>query len=1020
MELNIHPISNHFMCEMVDHSENKTQALYDVIFVLDTSASMGQSVQFIINIIYPMLLNKLNINNKPINLITFDSITQYYGGTIEQIQNKNIQCKGRTFMHDVPKLITKVLHHKCTTHNILLLTLSDGELFDAKETINEMEKFKLEHGHKYNFVSRTIRLQTDSTNRGDTKALATFLQLDTTTDIHIADVNYLAEPETIIKQFSKCIENICFFKTYNLQTDSPCIKDEPWSAPKTTHVVSNTNNNVFWLESIPEKFIVNDVLIKPNILPEITSYNNLLETKTKHYMNQIKILKVLGKQNNCTEITKIIDYFSKLEHIFDSKRVSFDELKQDKGLQSRGIYYKELVRKNKSKVSFLMSQLANDNKINKLNSCQQAQYLRTLDINSSGAKNLARRANQSGLDFDTTIIKEVKTMKTHIDELKDVDDSNHYVSFYSQETTLSGIKELCNLVDNENTIDEMTALDIIKMLNLVGVPCDAPIGDYTDPMCYRINKLYLGSCVSLSDVLVVQDMGHDLETPHGNYKIINVVPFFDDTRIQNFLQKYAPTLLECYTSVGMRRMLVNINTTYIYTIMPALWCIICELNTHKTEANIDIFKKLCKTFKNGIGNMFSNVVPFITKDQTPTLSYCIKNNGITNMLSPLMTVIQTQKVPYMNRILSALYSFESYQYTRKLFKGSDHKKQKVEFLQKLLGVDFDKYGQKVSPLFEDEPQNIKFYDQYHFDETECNSMLSHIKYVDYTTLIEPFLTEVLHGGNIIKNMEPIDDNFIKTSLHLNYDLRTFKIFCLIQSILYDEKSSRIDETTGNMKFCDCLNYNAANKMVRDFVKKQYYDKYQADLCEKGKTEHKKLSEMYINMLVETTSMEEFKTLLKEGLTINKTTEIISDTYKLGYTELKNKLFSLQENVQNRRHKLYIFILGIDKSGNIIWNNGNNLPFSMVEILQMLHSIGMDDLWNEIKDLFAQKLLHIYRLHGPNRHSHCNEKPSYWAKGFKTLEEFICNSSENEWEEYRKIHIDCCGVPRWRETFNKNN
>lgn len=1020
MELNIHPISNHFMCEMVDHSENTTQVPYDIIFVLDTSTSMGQSVAFIINIIYPMLLDKLNVKDKKIHLITFDSVTTYHGGTIKEIQNKNIQCKGRTFMCDVPKLMTDVLNHKCTTRNVLLITLSDGELFDTKGTIDEMEKFKLEHAHKYNFVSRAVRLQTDSINQGDTKALSAFLQLDTTTDIHIVDVNYLAEPKQIITQFSKCVENISFLKTYTLKTNKPYIKDDPWSTPKNTHIVSNLNNNVFWLEGIPEKFIVNDVLIKPNILPEITSYNNLLENKTKQYMKQIKILKVLGKQHDCVEITKIIDYFSKLEHIFDSKRVSFEELKKDKGLQSRGTYYKELVRKNKSKVSFLMSQLANDNKISKLNSCQQAQYLRTLDINSSGAKNLARRANQSGLDFDETIIQEVKVMKAHIDELKDVDDSNHYVSFYSQETTLSGIKELCKLVDDENTIDEMTALDIIKMLNLVGVPCNAPIGDYTDPMCYRITNLYLGSCVSLSDVLVVKDMGHNLETPHGNHEIMNVVPFFDDDRIQNFLQKYAPTLLECHASVGMRRMLLNIHTTYIYTIMPAIWCIICELNTHKMEANIDIFKKLCHTFKNGIGNMFSDVVPFILKAQDPTLSYCIRNNGITNMLSPLMTVIKTQKVPHMNRILSALYSFESYQYTRKIFRGSDHKKQKVEFLQKLLGVDFDKYGQKVSPLFEDEPKNIAFYTQYHFDEEECESMLSRIKYVDYTALVEPFLTDAIHGGDIIKNTPTIDEEFVKSSLHLNYDLRTFKMFCLVQSILYDEKSSRVDELTGNMKFCDCLNYTAANKMVCDFVRKQYYDKYQADLCEKGKSEHKELSKMYIDMLVSTKSIDEFKTLLKEGLTINKTTEIISDTYKLGYTELKDRLFSSQYVVQNRREKLYIFILGIDKSGNVVWNNGNNLPFSMIEISKTLHTLGMDDLWDEMKDLFAQKLLHIYRLYGPNRHSHCNEKPSYWAKGFKTLEEFICNSSEDEWNEYRKIHVDCCGVPRWREKFNKNN
>jgi hypothetical protein len=64
MKLNIHPISNHFMCEMIDNCKHKTQVPYDVIFVLDTSTSMGTSVPFMINIIFPILLNKLNMIDK--------------------------------------------------------------------------------------------------------------------------------------------------------------------------------------------------------------------------------------------------------------------------------------------------------------------------------------------------------------------------------------------------------------------------------------------------------------------------------------------------------------------------------------------------------------------------------------------------------------------------------------------------------------------------------------------------------------------------------------------------------------------------------------------------------------------------------------------------------------------------------------------------------------------------------------------------------------------------------------------
>lgn len=45
----------------------------------------------------------------------------------------------------------------------------------------------------------------------------------------------------------------------------------------------------------------------------------------------------------------------------------------------------------------------------------------------------------------------------------------------------------------------------------------------------------------------------------------------------------------------------------------------------------------------------------------------------------------------------------------------------------------------------------------------------------------------------------------------------------------------------------------------------------------------------------------------------------------------------------------------------------------------------------------------------NRHSHCNEKPSFWAYGYTTVGKYFADINTQEQEEYMKIHTNCCGI-----------
>lgn len=98
-------------------------------------------------------------------------------------------------------------------------------------------------------------------------------------------------------------------------------------------------------------------------------------------------------------------------------------------------------------------------------------------------------------------------MRQHLHELKDIDDSNHHVSFYSQETTLGGIRATCELVDS-GLLQEMDVHDILQLLGIVGIACKAQVGPFPDPMTYRIHKVYPGCKISLADVITAHIVSH--------------------------------------------------------------------------------------------------------------------------------------------------------------------------------------------------------------------------------------------------------------------------------------------------------------------------------------------------------------------------------------------------------------------------------------------------------------------------------------------------------------------------------
>jgi len=1025
----------------------------ETIVILDVSASMGSAVNKIITTYLPNALEKLGYgSDDTVKIITFSNQSKIMNLNLSQMRMSINSYEGATYMTPAIYNLRNVISYSKHSQ-FRILSISDGALHDQREAVTSSASLA-EVLKKSNYVisSSAIRLFTSS-SQPDTRGLSSVLQFNTENDSTLVDIN-MAEfgySDNVVSEIiSNTIkDNLGSLRRLSINNSSHehILLQTPWSTT-SEHLNLTKGVNTFWLKNIPmdgDKITLTmnidneqhevDIQIVHKDKLGFNSYNSILKDKVTYFMKKLRVLKVINTPQAQNEIGSIVHYFEELEKNFTMNEPEAIDLLNNKGLQARLKFFRDLISKKNLSVSIKMSEIANDNKVSMLNSAQQATYLRNIST-SSNSKQLAKRALKTGLNFDDIVRKEVKKMAQHITELNNIDDSTHYTSFYSQETTLGGIRAVCQLVDNYNTIEHVSALDILKLINIVGIPCVAQIGEYPDPKTYHIKELLLGTCVSMSDVIMVKEFGDTLIDVFTSKEIINTIPFYDDDRIQQFLMKYAPTLLEYVASLGVRRIIVNVPHTYKYLIVSGLYNLtrtISDSKQGRSEINVDILSKFITTYKTAVNGIFDYVIDIINEqtqyEKDNHLSYYISNNGVTNMISPLINIIQREvdevdgkdKAKYIPNILRALFSFETHQVMRKMYRSdSDGYIKRKQVLDNLLGINYDKYATPVPPFFETN-DNPQFHTDTHLDVDLYNELINKVYWLNNIVMIPQYIKNTLTSTEKeILEMNDITDELVAQKLNIDFDLRTFKFYCIVQSFLFNTKASRVEERTsgeydsinnrGRMKTQDCGSFEAMDKMIRDYIKKQYYDEYKSRLTQKGKDEHRTLVLELINKMTNTNCINEFKNLFKEGLTRNHVSVVISDVNKLGFVELKDSLFNSDTFVPLRVEKLRILILGVDKDDIVIWNKGNILRKSLNVLAEQFNKLGLIDEWNKLYEIYKTKNIHVYRDSDlPNRHSHFNGKSSFWAYGYKNLREYFSNITQDEKDQYAEVHWECCGL-----------
>ena len=1024
-----------------------------MVIILDVSGSMSNQVQRLTKKIIPEILNAIYGSNASysICLITFSDDKKVYEGNAEQISKFDINANGCTYMAKAVEALYDMILNKKFDHKIYrILTLSDGQLFDQEETMKSADKLKgLFNQENLVVNSQAIRLFTSST-QPDTRGLSSMLQLSTSEKPKLIDIDSYHLNDTEISQ--KIIElfindglgRSAIFKN-NLNED--CLMEEPWSPCKNS-IYLFPGINSFWinLKTVKEdicKEIEKNFVIQfkdETLLPfkcvltddiSIDNYQEIIKEKIDFYFNQLKVLKIINTKESIEKMDKIIEFFNNLEDKIFSKNLQPKDSKQFK-LYERTQAIKSIIRRRQISLANKMREIRNDDKINQLNSKQQAEYLRAIDINDKAGKSLARRAMGGETDFDEIIRKETKQIAEHIKELDSVDESKLTTSFYSTCNTLDGIRAVCNLYNEaikENLFNEITANDVIKIINIVGVAANAAIGNYPDPITYRLKTIYQGTFISLSDILIAHEVtnGQNLKEIGSQNEINTTVPYFEDETIERFLIKYAPKLLEFNASIGMRRILADIPFTNEYTLSAGVWSMIPILIKDKKEINIKTFVELMKGYLIVAGDHFKYVLGLLENQKEMDkngLSIYIGNLGTTNMISPTSMYLKKNKDKdndeILKRIARATYQFEIYQFTRKDIrnqKTDDPEKYVREVLIDLLKIDVEKNKTLVTKLYEANPENPVFSDKYEINEDKLNSIMSKIWWANYIVVTPLFVKMTLSDDPIseFKKLEinNLTEEIIQERLGINFSSKLFQLYCVVQAYLQHEQADRIDNDEKKMKIIDLGIKENAEKYVKDYIRNIFKEKYEKDLKVKEKTEKEEIAKTLAKNIVESKSIEEFISLLKNGIKIGIKEYKMVDHSSLGFDDIIKNISIKENEVPFRKEKIKILFTGKDENENQIWNEGNK--FKKLKTYYPLKNIYNKEGWNALIKLIQKRGIHVYR-NDKNRQGHDNDLMSYWALGYKSIQEMKENVSEEEFEKYAKEHSNCCGFYQGKYTI----
>ena len=953
------------------NSKNISFNTLGTIILLDKSNSIGSSTYIITRKILPQLFSKLNYTSKEkIFFITFSDYSQIIETIIENIINLDVDCEGKTNLIPALSDLSKILEKgNYTKFRILIFTdgdFNDEELINYKleNILSLIEHFKLKVNLQiFKIISDKIQ---------NSKGLLSLLQISNIGKRDINNIFITHDYNIIINNIYKLFVNDC------LDTDI-CLKlidnknyfmEDPWSN-KSNFINVFLGENIFWLnknfineynknENVFELIYSKDKIEKISFVEKcnisIDNYRKIIHKKIKFYFSRFKTLKILNTEESLKKLNIMINYFTNFEKnlFLEDENSKIEKLKNlDKKISKRLIYLKKEIQKRKNSITIQLNMIKKGERLSKLNEYQNSKLLRKI-LETKSSKELVKRAITKGIDFDEIAKEEILNISNHIEELSDIKDTNHTISFYSTCTTLEGIRNIAEIPKKHKKLfRNITALDTIKILNIVGIGINSLIDYYPNASLLFIHKIYIGSFISVSDILMASECSNGEllhEIGNNNNIINNTIPYFDDERIHLFLKKYAPKLLEYNSSIGMRRVLCDVPSTFKYNIVIGLYHIYKIMLFDKREIVFKIFYNLLQSCLNEYSDKYLMNIIFKQKFNSDHFLIYIPNNSSKSFIIPLIVFVRKIKDDLDKKLLS--------KFLRAIVVNSVHQKIKKKFKYKsseiknilceFLNINIEENKIKLNELFINDDEPI-FKLNYSFNYDKLNSFSKFIEKLK-RIMIFPFIINIALQNDSIQKLRNLNfenllkDENIEKEIDINYSFKDFIFLSFIQGLIFYDNGKRYDIEKEKMKIIDLCYKDKIILNIEDYLINFLKLLYLKDVNYKKSQQNKFLIEKLTDKLLFTNDKSEFLFFLKNGFSINNFNYSFKNPSSNGFSQFFKSLIE-KDNIPLKKFKIEMLIVGRDIQNNVIWNKGNIISDNF--IIKKVRNFFSEDEWKNI-------------------------------------------------------------------------
>lgn len=232
------------------------------------------------------------------------------------------------------------------------------------------------------------------------------------------------------------------------------------------------------------------------------------------------------------------------------------------------------------------------------------------------------------------------------------------------------------------------------------------------------------------------------------------------------------------------------------------------------------------------------------------------------------------------------------------------------------------------------------------------------------------------------------------------DAPLLQVIATVQAVVCNNEADRVDTEKRTAKLPECLTEAEAVAYLKSLQRDIYKADYESRVAKKKLEEHRVATERLVVQLYNAPSYEEFLALLRASPMTNRE--------HLGYLMLLERIGGPDGSAcPARLPKLALLITGRDiskESDGPVWANGNFAPGDSWKKFQSVFAGPAEKAWAKILAFHEKYGVYKYpRGQTKNRHGHSDERPSYWALGFKTLFDMKQKVSAEVFAKYIQDH-----------------